>query len=1120
MKAPEKNNSLRKRFLKICCLSFAVYFLPFTNLLSQAFDPLHPPDTYRNADNPQYWKNRKPYEGYWQQDVHYSIKADLDEKTDIISGKEQLTYWNNSPDDLTVAYFHLYQNAFQPGSYLDKLQKSNNYEAGYGKYESQKKGTEVLKIQVNGTDLKTELDNTILKVFLPQPLKSGASITFDIEFKTYFDASSEVRRRMKIFNSGSMDTKHYDGVLWYPRITVYDRKFGWCKDQHLGREFYGDYGAFDVELTLASNFVLDATGFLLNREEVLPAELRQKLDIKNFKDKPWGEKASIIIPYDSAQRKTWKFHAENVHDFAFTADPTYRIGEAECLPAGQAGNGIQCIALAQETHAGGWQNAAEYTARIIQTFSEDIGMYVYNKMIVADARDGMEYPMLTLDGGSDPEYRGLFVHEVGHNWFYGQVGNNETYRAALDEGFTQFLTVWGLEKLEGDTLPEDKTAEKGYKGMFRKPAMTRERSGYRWYISDAIKSKDSPLNTHSDMFGGALAHGGGYRHVYYKTATMLYNLQYVLGEELFIKAMQHYFNQWKICHPYFEDFRNSIINYTGADLNWFFDQWMETTKRIDYAVTCIKKDKETGKRTGDAIVNDSTSSQKDSISNKNNYIVTFKRKDGMQMPLDFQVIAKNGNKYTYHIPNDWFVKKTEATVLPRWIGWDKLQTTYEAKVNIPSGIREVIIDTSGRLADVNKLDNRSKCPSTIEFDSRVWNYPSQDHYEMYTRPDIWYNGFDGLKAGFHLHGSYMDYLHTFNANFWFNGGVGQQENLFSESSKDEFDRISFRVNYKTPLDKFIPGSSVFGTAKYLDGLQGFKVGFDKKSNSEESRVYAYFKSMYRANIAALNYLLFPAEWNHSKYNNTLNVGLDHHYDYPRGTGDLNLNMQSSALYSDYDYSDISLGVVNNNYLGRFNVRTRLFTQYGLGKNWAPESQLYFAGANPEELMDDKFTRSVGFFPSDWLGYGASVNHFHMGGGLNMRGYSGYLIPQEIVRDGKGDVQLVYKGTSGAAFNTEIEFNRLIPFNPRFLRNAFKVKTYLFGDAGVINYSTYYENLRFSDLRIDAGVGTTLTIQKWGPLEMINPLTIRFDMPFFLNRIPATEKDYLAFRWVLAVGRAF
>ena len=332
----------------------------------------------------------------------------------------------------------------------------------------------------------------------------------------------------------------------------------------MGHEFYGDFGAFDVELTLPANYVLDGTGFLLNRSEVLPDDLMDKLAIENFKDKPWNSPPSEILP-ESDELKTWKFHAENVHDFAWTADPHYRIGRQEVQL--ENGDKILCVALAQEQHASGWQNAAEYASQVVQVYSQDFGSYAYHKMIVADARDGMEYPMLTLDGGKDPSYRGLLAHEIGHNWFFGMVGNNETYRASLDEGFTQFLTSWALVKLEGDTMHRNDSGSKIDK-LFYEAHGTVERSVYSGYYWSAIARDNSPsLNTHSDKFETRHQYG----QVYSKTGTMLYNLQYVLGDELFLDAMSHYFNQWKFCHPYFGDFRRSIIQYTRVDLNWFFD---------------------------------------------------------------------------------------------------------------------------------------------------------------------------------------------------------------------------------------------------------------------------------------------------------------------------------------------------------------------------------------------------------------------------------------------------------------------------------------------------------------------------------------------------------------------
>ena len=383
---------MRSTYLTLACI-----------LLGLSIYAQFPENTYRTESNKYYWKNRKPYDGYWQQDVQYKINASIDDKTDIIDGAVELTYWNNSPDELSFVYFHLYSNAQAKNSYLSDLYQNNGVKVKYGKYQEKGLGTNVSKITSNGVDLKMEQDNTVLKAYLPQALKSGESITFKIDFKTYFDNGS-IRNRMKLFNAWGY--KHYDVVHWYPRISVYDRKQGWDTDQHLDHEFYGDFGTYDVAFTLPNNYILDATGTLVNRSEVMPDDLRAKLDIKNFKSKPWNEKPSVIIE-PNGTNKTWKFHAENVHDFALTADPTYRIGEAEW-------NGIKCISLAQEPHAANWQNAAEYAAKVIRVNSTDFGMYGYPKMIVADAQDGMEYPMLTLDGGFDPSYRDLLAHEISH----------------------------------------------------------------------------------------------------------------------------------------------------------------------------------------------------------------------------------------------------------------------------------------------------------------------------------------------------------------------------------------------------------------------------------------------------------------------------------------------------------------------------------------------------------------------------------------------------------------------------------------------------------------------------------------------------------------------------------
>ncbi len=1038
---------------------------------------------YRSTENPYYWKNKKPHAAYWQQDVHYKLKAKLDDKENVFDGEESLTYYNNSPDELSFVYFHLYNNAQTKDSYLAELYEKNNYNLKFDKNRSAGLGTYVETVTVNGNMLRTELDNTILKVYLPSPLKPGEAVVIDMKFKTYFSAAEAIRNRMKMFMSKG-NNKHYDLVHWYPRISVYDSKFGWDTEQHMDHEFYGDFGQFEVELTLPNQYIVDGTGSMQNEDEVLPTDLRKALDVSNFKSN-WEQKPSEVIKPDGTF-KTWKFRAVNTHDVAYTMDPTYRIGEVKW-------NGIRCIALVQESHAAGWQYAANYVAAIIKTNSEKIGMYAYPKMIAADAQDGMEYPMLTLDGGFDPIYRSLFVHEISHNWFFGMLGSNETYRAFMDEGFTQFYSGLTYEAIEGKYEPET-PPKNWYLKKFYEPTNILESEVFSGYYAMQMQQDESTLNTHSDGFNSAIRHGGGYGAVYRKTSTMLYNLQYVLGDELFEKAMQNYFNQWKMCHPYPEDFRNSFIQFTHVDLNWFFDQWLETSKTIDYKITKVRK--------GD---------------NPNEYKITFKRIGKMQMPIDFTVFSKDSVAHNYHIPNNWFIKQTDATVLPKWIGWDKVGETYTATVTAKGGISNVIIDTTNRMADINMVNNRMKKNVNLNFDSKLYKAPDRTAYQMFARPALWYNGYDGFKIGAHVNGSYLNTKNVFDATVFLNTGRVQYN--LSDVQKDfANDPMSFVFNYKTTTEKFVKKSSFWANAKMIDGLQAGLIGFDKRSNNDKNRLYFQLKGMLRDMPKDFNYLVYKAEWGLRYFNSSMTIGLDHNYQYKRGTGLININLKTPALYSYYSFSALQFSTINRNNLGKIKINTRLFAQLGTGTIMPNESALYTAGGNPEEMMDNKYTRSQGFFPIDWANFGAKTNHYTFGGGLNLRGYSGYLLPRI---DNNGNIVYDYKGSSGASFNTEIEFGQLFKFNPRFLKNAFNLKPYLFGDVGVINTNGHdNNNLAFTKPMVDAGLGFALTIQKWWKLQTVKPLTLRFDMPFFINRLPNLEKNYFQFRWMVGVNRAF
>jgi hypothetical protein len=1046
-----------------------------------------------NHNDPLYWKNRKPYTHYWQQDVVYNIDAYIDEQTHEIRATQELLYTNNSPDTLFHVYFHLFQNAFVKDAYTRKLEKANRIKPFLGKKEAAGLGTTIDNLTVNGETVETTIDNTILKIKLTKPLLPNSSLTIKMRFNTYYDRGS-TRRRMQMYPAWGF--MHYNGCQWFPKIAVYDAKFGWDTHQHLGKEFYGNFGTYNVSLNFPSNYIVEATGMLQNRSTVLPDSLRALLDIKNFKDKPWNEPPSTIIPYKKGERKTWIFKADLVHDFAFTADPSYRIGTTYW-------NGVECVGLAQEPHASGWQNAASYVAKIIETFSTHYGQYHYPKMIAADANDGMEYPMLTLDGGRDPGYRGLLVHEIAHNWYYGMVGSNETYRAALDEGFTQFLTAEGLIKIDGDTLVEEPAALK-WKRKFAEKKLSKDVRVYNTYILDATMGTDAALNTHSDDFGSALGHGGGYRSVYYKTATMLYNLQYVLGDSLFNKAMVHYFNQWKFAHPYFEDFRNSIIQYTKVDLNWFFDQWLETTKTIDYSVERIQR-----------------------IKSSDSFNIKFKRKGSMQMPIDFTVIDGADNKHSFYIPNTWFEKQTNATILPRWIGWGKLNNTYTAVVQIPDGIKSVIIDTTYRLADKMMLNN-SKSPFPrinsriiqLNFDAGLSPTMDWKKYRLYWRPDIWYNALDGIKIGAHIEGNYLRNFMNLDASAWLNTQVGEWRTYKPTPQINGIQKwMNYRISLETPLSLNYP--QVVGNfhSRFVDGLWLHQWGLGWNINTNNN-IRASFQTQYR-HRGYEAYLFNPMEWssNSNRKNSFLQLNYLHRYQYTKGLGTLDIAIRTPLLSQHYNYSYIALTQINLHRIDKLLIRTRLYFRYGTGQQIPTESALYLAGANPEEQMENKFARSVGFFPENWTSYNNHNIHFNMGGGLGLRGFSGYYL-----QEGLQPIQYAYKGRSGGSYNIELDITRYIKWRPKILSSWLSANLYAFSDGGIIEKSYHSNNqllqasTSLSSFLWNAGVGTTITIKKWGPLEKVPSWTLRIDAPFYVNK--PNQNSPFAARWSIGVNKWF
>lgn len=983
---------------------------------------------------------------YWQQDVQYSLDVTLDTKEHVINGQEHLTYINHSPDTLQGVYFHLYQNAYTKGSYLDAEYRKRGSRRIKRLKPSEEAGTFIHSFTDNsGNALRYTVDNTVIRVDLPKPLLPGDSIKFQIDFTTRFGG---INRRMK--RQGNT----YTAAHWYPRIAVYDARRGWNKDQHLGSEFYGDFGDFDLTISAPAHFIIGGTGKLLNRNEVLPDSLRERLDVRNFKDKPWGAPASTVIE-PTSDMKTWRYHAENVHDVAWIASPDFRIGEAEW-------NGIKVYSFAKEAHASGWQDAAAFTAKLLAYFSETFGKYDYPKIIVSDVNSGMEYPMLTADGGKSPTYYGLLAHEVAHNWFYGMVGSNETYRAMMDEGFTNFAASNAMDEIVGGTTYWDSTGN-WYQRKFY-PDYTRKyyRNDLQYLQMAHTGYLVSPLATHSDKFNEY----GEYRQVYFKTAEMLYNLKYVLGDSVFSEVMQRYVEKWKFEHPYPDDFVAVVEEVTGDDFTWYFDEWIHGTSTIDYSIRQMRNER---LDTGDYQVK-----------------IRLKRKDFMPMPIDLVVDLENGETRKYIIPvTDGYVKQEDAsTTMKPWFGWGEINDTYTLIDTLPAPAGEAQIDPSGLLADVYRLDNVNGfgVPIDWHFDNMFHTRPSLDEYDVWLRPSFLYNSVDGFKPGIHWRSRYLESsvlaFHALEGGLWYGPLSGS---------------IGYQFDYQTPVKSLGRLTKFHASSQVLEGRKWYSLGL---SGQVRDKLYGppYTKfdiQLHQNVITGRTYLPDRSRWD---------IGLQRFFSmainhgYSNLAGDYNIIVQGEAdvLPSDFNYSLVDAQFrYSGSFFGWLGTKIRLYGAIGEG-NIPAQRGVYIAGGSPADAAAANWLyRSRGSLPITWL----DNDNIGFGGGLNLRGYPDLDFP-------------VKRGLS-ASIET-----RIPSLTNWALKKIFTTQWYLFADGG---YFIYDPEITDWLSAADAGLGFTIPLKKIP--SSIGKYTIRLDFPVWKS-MPVRGEDNFEFRWVFAFGRSW
>lgn len=577
----------------------------------------------------------------WQQKAQYKMEIDMDVKTFQFTGKQHIVYTNNSPDTLDRVFYHLFFNAFQPGSMMDVRSRSiedpdgrvkdrifhlKENEIGYHKIDL---------LEMDGEECSFTMEGTVLEVDLPKSLLPGESTLLYMEF------NSQVPKQVRRSGRDNKEGISLSMTQWYPKLSEYDYQ-GWHAHPYVGREFHGVWGDFDVSIRIAPNYIVAAGGVL--------------------------KKMPKIRSNESGKKNRWQFRADNVHDFAWGADPDYQHLQhvADC--------GVEMNMYYQEGPLASehWPKLGKIMDEAFTFANARYGKYpypVYNFIQGGDG--GMEYPMATLITGerSLGSLVGVSVHELMHSWYQMILGTNEALYPWMDEGFTSFASAEIMNHLRKKGLLE---GEPQVNPMYNstKSFARYTQSGY-----------EEALSTHADHYTTNRAYGAG---SYTKGSVFISQLEYVMGKEDFAKGLLRYFNTWKFKHPNPNDFIRSMEKASGMELDWYKEYMMNTTHTIDYAITDITEE------SGGTKIN-------------------LSKVGAMPMPVDIEVVLKDGRKEYFTIPlrimrgEKEFDYGVEMKVLPDW-PWTN--ASYSVSLNQKlEDIESITLDPLGKIADVKLDDN-------------------------------------------------------------------------------------------------------------------------------------------------------------------------------------------------------------------------------------------------------------------------------------------------------------------------------------------------------------------------------------------------------------------------------
>lgn len=592
----------------------------------------------------------------WQQRVNYNINADVDVNANIIHGIQKLEYTNNSPDKLSKVYFHLYWNAFQPGSQMDvrsrelgkiitngKLEWDSRVKDRISKLSPSEIGYQKIKsLKMNGLEQILKFHGTILEVDLSKAILPGSKVTFDIVFE------AQVPLQIRRSGRDNAEGVRYSMSQWYPKLCEYDYE-GWHTPQYIAREFYGVWGDYDVTIQIDKNYKIGGTGVLANAKEI-----------------GWGyDSPGTSLKNTSAAKRAWHFVAKNVHDFVWAADPDY-----EHIVKKKDEVTINVIYKKGDSAVQkSWEKVADAAYTVLPYIEKRFGKYAYPQYSFIQGGDGgMEYPMATLIKGPG---LGTVFHEWMHSWYQMMLGSNENQYPWMDEGFASFAAAEVHAYYNKETNQPNDTQH----------LPLNHAGAYANYYYLHKMNLEEPLTTNADHYNTNTAYGV---NAYSKGEMLLEQLGYIVSDSIRDEILLEYYKLWRFKHPNPNDFFKVAQDISGIQLGWYKQYWVNTTKTIDYGIDSLWQEGNVTK-------------------------IRLKRIGQMPMPIDLELTFKDSTKELHYIPLDMMLagKPSEGSE-KRFVHeeWNWTNPTYVVEFNHP--LPELIkmeIDPTKRIADINQNNN-------------------------------------------------------------------------------------------------------------------------------------------------------------------------------------------------------------------------------------------------------------------------------------------------------------------------------------------------------------------------------------------------------------------------------